>query len=100
MLAMDMAMLNLFRTAFHVRVSLVMGVAQNGWFRREHPINMDDLGVSPFQETTMFTFWISPFGRQVVCSSTWTILWSLKQRTTWNTTCRVTQDTRIHMVHW
>ena len=27
---------------------------QNGRFIREHPIRMDDLGVSPFQETSMF----------------------------------------------
>ena len=28
-----------------------MGVPPNGWFMREHPIKMDDLGVSPFMET-------------------------------------------------
>lgn len=39
----------------------------------------------------------SKFGHQwpelVFCSSTWTILWSLKQRTTWKTTCRVKRRT-------
>ena len=28
-----------------------MGVPQNGWFRRENPIKMDDLEVPPFMET-------------------------------------------------
>ena len=31
-----------------------MGVPQNGWFRREHPIKTDDLGVPLFQETSIW----------------------------------------------
>ena len=31
-----------------------IGVPQNGWFIREHPIKMDDLGVPLFFETPIF----------------------------------------------
>jgi hypothetical protein len=33
-----------------------MGDPQNGWFIKGIPINMDDLGVPPFQETFISAF--------------------------------------------
>jgi hypothetical protein len=31
-----------------------IGVAQNGWFTMENPLNMDDLWVPLFQETSIY----------------------------------------------
>ena len=31
-----------------------IGVPQNGWFKMENPIKMDDLGVPPFKETPIW----------------------------------------------
>jgi hypothetical protein len=36
-------------------VSTVMGVPKNGWFIREHPIKIHDLGVAVFQETSIWS---------------------------------------------
>ena len=41
------------RIIIHLPFKMYMGVSisggsQNGWFRMEHPIKMDDLGVPPF----------------------------------------------------
>ena len=35
-------------------VASINGDPQNGWFIRGHPIEKDDLGVPPFQETPIW----------------------------------------------
>ena len=37
----------------YLEVSIVMGVPNTGWFIRENPIKLDDLGVPIFQETSI-----------------------------------------------
>ena len=37
-----------------MEVSIVMGVPKNGWFVRDNPIKVDELGVALFEETTKY----------------------------------------------
>jgi len=46
--------LSLFIKTLHKWGFPKIGVPQNGWFIKENPIKMDDLGVPPFQETPIY----------------------------------------------
>jgi len=41
------------RVYIYMRVSINGGTPIAGWFMLENPTNMDDLGVPPFQETSV-----------------------------------------------
>lgn len=45
----------------YLGVSINGDLPQNRWFIREHPINMDDLGVTPFHETVTWVYCTSGF---------------------------------------
>ena len=47
-----------------------IGVPQNGWFRMENPIEMDDLGLPLFSETSNYSFlcFVIPNTREIYVS--------------------------------
>ena len=49
-----------FAILTHMKFSIVMGIPRNGWFIVENPIEMDDLGVPQFSETSIYRLLNAP----------------------------------------
>ena len=55
--ALSYIWLDIDSNSSHIGVSIVMGVPQNRWcLLMENPRTMDDFGVPPFQETSIFQY--------------------------------------------